>query len=230
MSAGEWGARRRPYILGYACFNEAPACLPGNAPATGRRQAPGAKGFNEAPACLPGNGAPRGGVQLGLRRFNEAPACLPGNGRNARERLPRVSLPASMRPRHVCRGMGHGAGAAVVPSRVASMRPRHVCRGMATNPVVPAPAKQSSFNEAPACLPGNGGQGERDRDGVRRASMRPRHVCRGMPMVMETGIAFDPAASMRPRHVCRGMAPAGRRRTATWWRFNEAPACLPGNG
>ena len=61
------------------------------------------------------------------------------------------------------------------------------------------------FNEAPACLPGNGFFDE---------ELVSRHTL----------------ASMRPRHVCRGMRPAlpaGRPRCAP--RFNEAPACLPGN-
>ena len=84
-----------------------------------------------------------------------------------------------------------------------------------------------SFNEAPACLPGNGVEGERHVPARGAASMRPRHVCRGM-------VSPSPAryrhrsASMRPRHVCRGMPPSPQLARAVAG-FNEAPACLPGN-
>ena len=38
-----------------------------------------------------------------------------------------------------------------------------------------------------------------------------------------------PDASMRPRHVCRGMPLDGPPCRERPHRFNEAPACLPGN-
>ena len=48
-----------------------------------RRQAPGSR-FNEAPACLPGNAPGIDAGEPATPRFNEAPACLPGNGPSAR--------------------------------------------------------------------------------------------------------------------------------------------------
>ena len=54
-------------------------------------------------------------LRPGPRGFNEAPACLPGNGRDPVVQHP-VALGASMRPRHVCRGMARGG--CVRPQRV----------------------------------------------------------------------------------------------------------------
>ena len=42
------------------------------------------------------------------------------------------------------------------------------------------PPRRAGFNEAPACLPGNGVQLPPGAVALDGASMRPRHVCRGM--------------------------------------------------
>ena len=161
--------------------------------------------FNEAPACLPGNGGGPDGRARGRVRFNEAPACLPGNAAPGGT-APRQARPhASMRPRHVCRGMRfpsplpHADGDA-------SMRPRHVCRGMRRGRRRSRGPRRPCFNEAPACLPGNG-------PAPRQESCAPLRL-----------------ASMRPRHVCRGMDEAGARAPRKAGTLHEAPACLPGNG
>ena len=59
--------------------------------------------------------------------------------------------------------------------------------------------------------------------------MRPRHVCRGMLFASPRTRALHGAASMRPRHVCRGMDGVQPDEPQLITRFNEAPACLPGN-
>ena len=66
-------------------------------------------------------------------RFNEAPACLPGNVPGEEVPAPQVDR-ASMRPRHVCRGMDAALETLYREAVGASMRPRHVCRGMAETP------------------------------------------------------------------------------------------------
>ena len=107
----------RPDSIQYAGFNEAPACLPGNAPASSAPCQPSSMCFNEAPACLPGNGRSAPGWSGPRARFNEAPACLPGNAVE-RYNAKIGDVNASMRPRHVCRGMLRP-----VPPRLRDARP-----------------------------------------------------------------------------------------------------------
>src|SRR5207302_742287 len=84
--------------------------------------------------------------------FNGAPACVPGKGVAERRRDARGA--ASMEPRLVCRGKRQGRRAAETPD-VASMEPRLVCRGKTARPS-PSRATTTSFNGAPACVPGKG--------------------------------------------------------------------------
>ena len=133
--------------------------------------------------------------------FNEAPACLPGNH------------PGPARP--------------VARAPAASMRPRRVCRGIRVI-VINTSSPSSGFNEAPACLPGNPGLRLPLVPGRLPASMRPRRVCRGIDPLPPAALALR-HASMRPRRVCRGISSRSTGSGSATGRFNEAPACLPGN-
>ena len=227
MSAGECAGGHQGRV-GEAAASMRPRHVCRGMPSSQNRFCTERPRFNEAPACLPGNETGR--MRWPWRkaeRFNEAPACLPGNGFPVRF-LRYGGGAASMRPRHVCRGMsfagtpsrssrwrfneapaclpGNGQrGAGALADRLhASMRPRHVCRGM-TLRGGSGVRRARRFNEAPACLPGNVRDVHRHRSPLPPASMRPRHVCRGM----HEGGGGDGGgglASMRPRHVCRGMA------------------------
>ena len=198
---GKWGWRYVTVGFVWACFNEAPASLPGK----GRR-------FGSGPD--PGAGASMRPRQV--CRGKQDPAAIVG-----RRRL------ASMRPRQVCRGKrtsrpspastggcfneapaslpgkGSGGGRGYDTGGRASMRPRQVCRGKWKRALT-APVEGSV------------------------ASMRPRQVCRGKPGGgPPRGGRLGPA-SMRPRQVCRGKASSRRSWSTSTRRFNEAPASLPG--
>ena len=72
--------------------------------------------------------------------------------------------------------------------------------------------------------------GRREAGHARVASMRPRRVCRGILVHVREVVIVAALASMRPRRVCRGMGRRRARSGRAHTSFNEAPACLPGNG
>ena len=218
MSAGEWlrRARGRQRLPGLPSMRPRHVCR-GMATSPSSTARPGGASMRPRHVCrgmepLMRPRPPGGGG------FNEAPACLPGNGAQVTSEH-RDRRAASMRPRHVCRGMAAHTQVTCPGAQHASMRPRHVCRGMfAVKPYHPRP--RIGFNEAPACLPGNGARLPAPRHRCRPASMRPRHVCRGMGRTARVSRAPCARASMRPRHVCRGMgfgpcAPRSRRPRAS---------------
>ena len=144
----------------------------------GRRAA----GFNSATTPMPWMRQPDCRLSGTERRFNSATTPMPWMlGTNVKLT---VANPASIRPRHQCRGCLNlllDRGLLVA----ASIRPRHQCRGC------------TKFVSTNGREP--------------QASIRPRHQCRGCPS-RPCHTAGPGVASIRPRHQCRGCSGCTPRR------------------
>ena len=143
---------------------------------------PGACGagtsFNGATASLPWNLAGSFSDSIGSMELQWGHGITAVEFRKGATGRHDGRVPASMGPRHHCRGICRRPSAHIQLTR-ASMGPRHHCRGIKTVNVY--------------------------QDSEDAASMGPRHHCRGiMGRPGETASA-PTAASMGPRHHCRGI-------------------------